>query len=198
MLRKSRGRSALKLSEHIGILSILSNMIAILKQSLWSQFGASIDSLKYAIEMWPEQYLETDTNFFYNAYHCLIMLDYYLTIPFTGEFPSDLPFTFWEPGTEPKGVIGDMAPIRNYTKTEMLIYLDTLREKCRVFISNLTEQQMQERWTEGFGEHDMDYAIPEILFYNMRHVQHHAAQLNMLLRQKIDRAPAWVFRAENK
>jgi len=26
----------------------------------------------------------------------------------------------------------------------------------------------------------------------MRHVQHHAAQLNMLLRQKTDSAPDWV------
>ena len=32
----------------------------------------------------------------------------------------------------------------------------------------------------------------ELLLYNMRHVQHHAAQLNMLLRQKTDSAPDWV------
>ena len=173
-------------------------MIAILKQSLWSQFGASIDTLKHAIEMWPEEYWESDTRFFYNAYHCLIMLDYYLTIPYTGEFPSVLPFTFSEPGEKPEGVLGDMVPNRIYTKTEMLTYVDSLREKCRVFISNLTEEQMRERWTEGSGEDDMDYAIPEILFYNMRHVQHHAAQLNLLLRQTIDRAPSWVFRANDK
>ena len=32
----------------------------------------------------------------------------------------------------------------------------------------------------------------ELLLYNMRHVQHHAAQLNMLLRQTTDSAPDWV------
>lgn len=32
----------------------------------------------------------------------------------------------------------------------------------------------------------------ELLLYNMRHVQHHAAQLNMLLRQATDSAPRWV------
>jgi uncharacterized damage-inducible protein DinB len=32
----------------------------------------------------------------------------------------------------------------------------------------------------------------ELLLYNMRHVQHHAAQLNMRLRQTIDSAPDWV------
>jgi len=30
----------------------------------------------------------------------------------------------------------------------------------------------------------------------MRHVQHHAAQLNLILRQTIDSAPPWVGRAK--
>ena len=32
----------------------------------------------------------------------------------------------------------------------------------------------------------------ELLLYNMRHVQHHAAQLNLLLRQTTNSAPRWV------
>lgn len=32
----------------------------------------------------------------------------------------------------------------------------------------------------------------ELLLYRMRHVQHHVAQLNLLLRQSVDSAPAWV------
>jgi hypothetical protein len=171
-------------------------MIGIFKHSLWTQFGASIDSLKIAITMWPEEHWYSDTRFFYIAYHSLVMLDYYLTIPYTGQFPLTLPFTFSEPGSQPEGVLGDMVPDRIYTKSEMLIYLDTAREKCRIFIQDLTEEQMEQRWIEGLEEFDMNYAVPEILFYNMRHVQHHAAQLNMLLRQKIDRAPGWVFRAD--
>ena len=35
----------------------------------------------------------------------------------------------------------------------------------------------------------------ESLLYNMRHVQHHAAQLNLLLRQSTNSAPDWVARA---
>jgi len=38
----------------------------------------------------------------------------------------------------------------------------------------------------------------ELLLYNMRHVQHHAAQLNMLLRQKTDSAPKWVSKGGQK
>ena len=32
----------------------------------------------------------------------------------------------------------------------------------------------------------------EVVIYNLRHVQHHVAQLNLLLRQRIDSAPQWV------
>jgi len=171
-------------------------MLDIVKHSLWTQFGASIDSLKNAIDMWPQAYWETDTRFFYIAYHCLIMLDYYLTIPYTGEFAATLPFTFSEPGVQAKGVLGDMVPNRIYSKAEMLASLAATREKCRVFIEGLTEEKMRERWIEGPEEYDMNYAVPEILFYNMRHVQHHTAQLNMILRQKLDQSPGWVFRAD--
>jgi hypothetical protein len=36
-----------------------------------------------------------------------------------------------------------------------------------------------------------------MLLYNLRHVQHHAAQLNLILRQVTNSAaPAWVRRAK--
>jgi uncharacterized damage-inducible protein DinB len=38
----------------------------------------------------------------------------------------------------------------------------------------------------------------ELLLYNMRHVQHHAAQLNMLLRQTTNSAPRWVSKGGQK
>ncbi len=34
--------------------------------------------------------------------------------------------------------------------------------------------------------------------YNMRHVQEHAAQLNLILGQKIASAPGWVTRAKSR
>lgn len=56
-------------------------MIEVLKQSLRDQFGASIRMLENAIEMQPDERWHTDKTFFYNAYHCVLMLDYYLTVP---------------------------------------------------------------------------------------------------------------------
>jgi hypothetical protein len=34
----------------------------------------------------------------------------------------------------------------------------------------------------------------ELFLYNLRHLQHHTAQLNLLLRQRTDSAPRWVGR----
>src|SRR5687768_1293323 len=105
-------------------------MITILKESLWKHFGASIDMLKNAIMLWPEEYWTTNKKFFYTAYHCLVFLDYYLTIP-PRNFSSPLPFKLAEPGDIPEDAIDDVVPDRIYNKKELLDYLQSSREKCR-------------------------------------------------------------------
>jgi DinB superfamily len=179
-------------------------MFNILKQSLWKHFGASIDMLKNAITLWPEEYWNTNKKFFYNAYHCLVFLDYYLTIP-PKSFSSPLPFTLTEPGHIPKEAIDDVVPDRVYSKKELLGYLQSSREKCHKLIAGLTEEKLNERWIDGpgtmylalSGSDALNYSVLDILFYNMRHVQHHAAQLNLLLRQEINNAPDYVSMAED-
>ena len=41
----------------------------------------------------------------------------------------------------------------------------------------------------------MRYPAVGILLYTLRYAQHHAAQLNLLLRQSIDDAPGWVYKS---
>ncbi len=171
-------------------------MITALKESLWKQFGGSIDMLKNAIALWPEEQWLTHKKFFYMAYHCLIFLDYYLTIPPTQNFSSPLPFTETGPENAPADAIDDIIPDRVYSKKELLDYLEASREKCRKLIAGLTEEKLQERWIEVIG--NKNYSIFELLLYNMRHVQHHAAQLNLLLRQRINDAPHWVRHVTDK
>jgi len=169
-------------------------MIAALKESLWKQFGASIDMIKNAIVLWPEENWNTRKRFFYIAYHTLIFLDYYLTIPAPKKFKAQLSFTDAQPDdTIDKDAVDDIVPDRLYTKKEVLDYLQFTREKCHQVITSLTEEKLTERWIADEGKRD--YAFLELLLYNMRHVQHHAAQLNMMLRQEINDAPRWVARA---
>jgi uncharacterized damage-inducible protein DinB len=57
----------------------------------------------------------------------------------------------------------------------------------------LTEEEA--RGTCGFEWLEMSFG--ELLLYNLRHVQHHAAQLNLILRQVTDSAPRWVARSKS-
>ena len=142
--------------------------------------------LENAIQQCPGEYWDTDTKFWYNAYHCLFFLDYYLTMQ-PATFAPPPPFTLSE--------FGDDMPERVYTKEEVMNYLQFNREKCKKLVTGLTEEKLNDRWINESGS--MNYSILEILLYNMRHVQHHAGQLNLLLRQTIDDVPRWVFQAKS-
>ena len=155
-------------------------------ESLWKQFGASIDMLENAMKLCPDELWNTGRKFWYNAYHTLFFLDYYLTPEPIGFVPPP-PYTLSE--FDPSGAM----PERVYTKEELLDYLQFNRDKCQKLIAGLTEETFFRRWINE--SRTMDYSMFELLLYNMRHVQHHAAQLNLILRQEINDAPDWVSRA---
>ncbi|MES2799642.1 MAG: DinB family protein [Bacteroidota bacterium] len=159
--------------------------------ALWTQFGASLDMLENAIIMCPDEHRYTATDFWYLSFHCIFWTDYYLsTAP--NDFEPPQPFDFSE--FDPSG----KKPNRTYTKAEILAYVEHCRQKANRLIREFTPEKMNDRWINEYK----NYSMLEILLYNMRHVQHHAAQLNILLRQTIDKAPNWVGQArkiiENK
>lgn len=159
--------------------------------------------LKNAIEMCPDTLWQTEKKFFYLTYHTIIFLDYYLTIP-VKDFQPKLPYTITDEDQLPADAIDDVIPNQFYNKEECLIYLSAIREKCKNLITQSSEQKLQERWIHDseIKLHDLcpgiveNYNVLEILFYNFRHVQHHVAQLNLLLRQTINKAPDWVSQAD--
>ena len=165
-----------------------------IKDILWNQFGASIDMLISAITNCPDDYFTTHRRFYYIAFHSTIFLDYYLTLPPIDFLPL-LSFTQKNAKDSPKEAIGDLIPDKIYSKEEIVEYLKRSREKCKQLIYTLTDEILNQRFKEGDEPSDMDYPILEILLYNLRHTQHHAAQLNMLLRQDFDRHMEWSFRA---
>lgn len=157
------------------------------KNIIWNQFGAAIDALENSINTCPESLWfdkNTTHEFWYMAFHTLFWLDYYLTLDRDTYIPPE-PFTLSE--LDPAGIIPDPP----YTKAQQLAYLEHGRNKCRTTIKDLTESDAFRSFK--FGRVDMTFA--ELLLYNMRHVQHHTAQLNLILRQKIDSAPRWSFKA---
>ena len=87
-----------------------------------------------------------------------------------------------------------MLPERPYAKCELRDYLAHGRAKCRATIEALTDERALERCSCDW----LDVGVAELHLYNMRHVQHHAAQLNLILRQTTDAAPGWVARAAER
>lgn len=164
-------------------------MDTIWKEIIWRQFGAAIDMLDNAMlacpqQLWSDRSRESEV--WYLVYHTLFWLDLYLSGPVEG-FAPPAPFSLEE--LDPAGVL----PERPYTQAELHIYLEHCRRKCRSTIEGLTDEKAHQQLRFGWGE----VSFAELLLYNMRHVQHHAAQLNLLLRQAIDSAPGWVAIAKN-
>ena len=154
---------------------------------VWRQFGAAIEMLGNAIEacppaVWADR--TRDPQFWYLAYHTLFFLDYYLSDG-PAEFAPPAPFTLSE--LDPSGVM----PERVYTKAELDVYLDHGRHKCREVLEAWSPQRGSAPC--GFPRFQMTH--DEFLLYSLRHVQHHAAQLNLILRQRVNDAPHWVGRA---
>ncbi len=156
-------------------------------QVLWAQFGASIDMLHNGIDHCPESLWDTKAAFWYNAYHCIFFLDYYSTLN---------PINFCPPAPFDLSEFQDRLPSRVYSKKELLDYLQNCRAKCMRCVLSLSDTELFESWTNE--SKSMQFSYIEIILYNMRHVQHHAAQLNMMLRNGMDDAPSWVFRAEDE
>ena len=154
------------------------------------QFVAAVDMLENAVVACPEELWGDRSRrpeFWYVVYHTLFYLDLYLSGSVEG-FAPPAPFTLDEMDAS------GLMPERVYTKDEMLAYLHHGRRKCRAMIESLTEEKARARCVFMWGE--MSFA--ELLLDNMRHVQHHAAQLNLILRQTTDSAPRWVATAKSE
>ncbi|MBV7529417.1 DinB family protein [Chitinophaga sp. sic0106] len=164
-----------------------------LRKSLWNQFGASIDMLTNAISSYPENLWYEQKKFFYISYHVAVFLDYYITIP-AATLSSPLPFTLSD--DIPADGIDDIVPDKIYSKEEILAYIASSRKKSQELILNMTEVDFATLWTEI--ESDKVMPVFELFLYNMRHVQHHTAQLNMILRKETGSAPGWIRYAEHQ
>jgi hypothetical protein len=155
------------------------------KVVIWQQLGATIDMLENAMHACPDNVWNAarsqQPESWYLVYHTLFWLDFYLSDPDSSFVPPS-PFTLDE--RDPDAVF----PEHPYTKEDLQNYLERGREKCRALIAAMTDQVSREHVAIG----SFEGSRMELLLYNLRHVQHHAAQLNLILRQQIDSAPRWV------
>ena len=164
------------------------------KTLIWTQFGAAIDMLDNALRACPDElwqarlYNERSVQpefaeFWYVAYHTLFWLDFYLSESAAG-FAPPAPFTLSE-------LEAGLFPERVYAKAELTTYLAYGRNKCQTRIETLPDLLAAQKCRVDWPE----MSVAELLLYNMRHVQEHAAQLSLFLGQKVESAPGWVSKA---
>lgn len=164
-------------------------MDAASRVAIGGQYGAALDMLENAIRACPESLWgdqSRNPQFWYLAYHTIFFVDLYLSAS-EKDFAPPAPFTLSE--FDPSGLM----PPRVYSKDELLSYLDLGRRKLRSVIEGLTDERAAER--RDFGS--ISGSVLELLIYTTRHVQHHSAQLNLILRQVTDSAPRWVVRGKS-
>ncbi len=159
-----------------------------MQEAIYQQFGAAVDSLEAAIQTCPEAIWETGKRWYqpwYLAFHSVFWLDVYLSESSSSYQPPP-PFTRGE--LEP-GVF----PERPYTQQEILSWL----QKCRgALASRLATIASPEGARRVCQLHWGEMEAVELLLYNLRHVQHHAAQINLLIRQAGSEPSPWVMRAD--
>lgn len=159
-------------------------MIDFWRSAIRQQSHAAIDMLANAIEACPDSVWSGQGRgaFWYLAFHTLFFLDLYLSEEDESRFHPPPPFGLTE--LEDEVVVPEPA----YGKNELLGYLEHCRKKLDAVMAGMTEA-----WAASPCPFDYrKMSNGELLLYNMRHVQHHAAQLNLRLRQTTDSAPDWV------
>jgi hypothetical protein len=167
--------------------------LADLRTILKSQYHAALAMLRECVERCPETlwYDEQPTTAFWqHAYHALFITDYYLQ-PTSELFPS------WEGHQSdvqhPDGIPGPadpdsplpLAPLP-YSKNDVLTYWSICDGRVDESVDGLDLLSA----SSGFSW----YPIPKLehQLVNLRHMQHHAAQLADRLRASQDLGIRWV------
>ena len=160
-------------------------------------FATAIEACPDALwteRIWPEEppewFPRSFAEFWYVGYHTLIWLDLYLAGLPEDQFRPPPPFLAGEVDSP------QTTPDRPYTKAQLKVYLKALRLRCHDTVVALTDEQASRRveyaWCEG-----QSVSYLELLLYNLRHVQGHAAQMSLFLGQRgvPGRDDDWVTRA---
>lgn len=171
----------------------LDTHIAALRTILKSQYHASLAMLRDCIERCPEHLWYDDqptTAFWQHAYHALFFTDYYLQS--SSEYLRS--WTGHQADVQhPDGVAGPADPSSTlpllpnpYSREDVLAYwtvCDTLVDEAVDALDLLSEES-------GFSW----YAVPKLehQLVNLRHLQHHTAQLADRLRASQDVGIRWV------
>jgi hypothetical protein len=163
------------------------------------QFAAAIQMIRLAIEACPDQLWDDRADgspFWHLAYHALFYTDFYLSEnektfrarDFHENKAQFLPGDYGEHA----GIVN--TPERAFRKDQLLDYADHCLRKCDDTFEKLTNERVLERC--GFWWYQL--SVGEFLLNTLRHAQHHAGQLALLLRRHAGVGSDWLGTKNNQ
>ena len=163
------------------------------------QFAAAIQMVQLAIRACPDDLWDDrkeGSPFWHLAYHALFYTDFYLSEDEKKFRPREyhedkanfLPGDYQEYG----GIV--TTPRKAFTRDQLLDYADHCLGKCQETFDKLSDDRALERC--GFWWYKLN--VGEFLLNNLRHTQHHAAQLILLLRRRADIGIDWLGSKDNQ
>ena len=170
-------------------------MVDTLKELLTHQYEASLSALNLAVARCPEsswnQRVATWT-FCQAAFHVVFFADVYLQSGDDIEaFKRQTFHVEHKEAFRDYEEFADHPPVLLYAKSFVLTYLQHVRGKARETIARESAEVLA--GPSGFQRRKCSRA--ELHVYNIRHIQHHAAQLSLRLRLDADVDVPWVGHA---
>ena len=164
-------------------------MIGIFKESMLGQYEASLATLANCAENCPDEWwLEpvVELKFSQVVFHTLFFTDVYLG----KDLASLKDQAFHQEHSAIFDGYEELEPVRQksiYDRSFIRSYFTHCRIKAAKVIAGESEDSLAHK--PGFDW--LSFSRAEVHVYNVRHIQHHAAQLSLHLRLKIDESIDW-------
>jgi len=164
--------------------------IELLKHILANQYAAALSTLAHCATWCPGNLWNAkiaQAPFHQVIFHTLFFTDYYL---------ESEPHSFKQQAyhLQNQEMFGDYEqmedrePIERYTRDQIQSYLGFCKEKAAVVCAGEDEASLA-----AMAESKSSLTRVELHLYNIRHIQHHAAQLTLRLRLDSDVDIPWVW-----
>ena len=165
-------------------------MINLYRELTSNQYLASLATLANCINECPEEHWHAPVGnhaFDQVVFHTLFFTDAYLSTNLEAARRQDF---HNEHASIFKGYeeLEDHPPQKHYDRAFLLEYLDHCRTKAESIVASETEESLAVR--PGYDWQTFSRA--ELHPYNVRHIQHHTAQLSLALRRDRNVAIDWV------
>lgn len=160
------------------------------KSLILNQYEAAFRTLKHCIDQCPNEAWGKPVcnhQFCQSVFHGLFFADLYLGP--NSDVVSDQDFHREQAAVfEGYEEMESGPPNKTYDREFIELYLEHCRDKARVVVAAFTEDKLKTKagfsWIEG--------TAAEVHVYNIRHIQHHAAQLSLRLRLDSIADVPWV------